>query len=254
MIVPTPTSWAVDLLKVNIQKPEPCTMTPPSIAMTCHYRDKAQTDKAINSLLDTTPEVKKVIVVDTSIEQDYTNQDPRVKIINLPNGLHSDGVNFGLQHLYRTQMSRRDKRVLLMDSDVEFTAPIPLLPEGVLVGRIVDKRCRPEGTEDINKVWLSVLQRVHPCFCVIDYGFLHAHKIPFMDWTRITEDNKLILGHNPKADAMDNPKYPAIRAAQKSAWYDVGSTMYEDVVAAGGKISHFDWSGFMKHKIGGSWR
>ena len=229
---------------VVCRKPNaPGVLPPPALAMTCHYKNKAQTDVAIKSLIKFHPEVKKIIVVDTSVEQDYTFEDPRVKIINLPNGLHSDGVNFGMDFIYKNQKSRKDKRVLLIDSDVEFFQPIPKLPEAVLIGQIIDK----------SKMKPSVLPRIHPCFCVMDYGFLAEHKIPFMDWNRITDENQLILSHNPKETVINNPEFPKVRENQKSSWYDVGSTMFEDVKKAGGKIENFDWAKFMYHRHGGSW-
>lgn len=258
MIIPEPVNWAVDIDKITpnrLNEHQNTNLVPlPSIALTCHYKNKEQTDVAIASLFKNCVDVKKLFVVDTSIEQNYVHADPRVKVLKLPNGLHSDGVAFGLKHLYRTQMSRKDRRVLLIDSDVEFTKEITKVPEGVLLGMIVDKRSRPEGTEDVNPTWLSILPRIHPCFCIINYGFLHEHGIPFMDWSRIDKDNMLILSHNPRQTVMDNPDFPSIRKAQKHPWYDVGSTMFEDVQKAGGKIVNFNWTGFMIHKGGGSWK
>lgn len=218
-------------------------LPPPPIAMTCHYKNKEQTDKAVSSLLANSPETKRVIVVDTSVEQDYTNDDSRVKIINLPGGKHSDGVNFGMNFLYKTQKTRKDKRVLLMDSDVEFFKPIPKLPEGVLVGQLCDR---------LNARY-PIYPRIHPCFCVIDYGYLQEHKIPFHDWSRIANGNELILSNDPKKDVF-SPNFRKVREQDSNPWYDVGSTMYEDVKKEGGKIVNYDWSGFMIHKEGGSWR
>lgn len=219
-------------------------LPPPPIALVCHYVKQEQTDKALSSLLKFNPEIQRVYVVDTSVEQTYSSDNPKIKILRLPNGLHADGVNLGLEHIIRTQFRRRDKRVLLIDSDVEFQGPIKGLPEGVLVGQLLDRRnCE-----------LSVRPRIRPCFCVMDFGFLHEHSIKFHDWGRISPENRLILGHDPMNEALKNPEFHKARKTQKTPWYDVGSTIYESVDEAGGKIVNFDWGGFMIHAGGGSWR
>ena len=227
------------------------TIAPPSIALCCHYCKPEQTRTALESLLKFNPRIKRIVLVDTSEAQDAPKDIPMCTMLSMPNGLHSDGVNFGLKHIQRTHTRAKDKRVLLIDSDVEFTAAIPDVPEATLAGKVIDKRKRERG-------WLSSNPRIHPCFCVIDFGFLREHGIQFMDWSRISDDNKLLLGHDPKTEVLANPEFQKAKERQYAtngpAWYDVGGTMYEDVEKAGGVIVDFDWGGFMKHLGGGSWR
>jgi hypothetical protein len=139
--------------------------------------------------------------------------------IHLPNSSHGQGVNFGF-------MSIETDYVLLVDSDVLFRKDIAPIFEkfkksgAALLGNVSGDR----GGKRLHP-------RVDPWFCLINLKLLREHGIVFFDPSR-TKDSR-----------------------GTSIVYDVGSTMFEDVMKADLSVVNFNGEDtYFKHYEGMSWR
>lgn len=138
--------------------------------------------------------------------------------VRLLNTSHGDAVNEAF-NLVETRY------MLLVDSDVLFLkdvhAPFEKFIEGgfALMGEVVGDR----GGK-------SLYPRVNPWFCFIDLYQLKEHDIKFYDHYRTKE-------------------------LKSEKTYDIGSTMFEDVLKAGLTIADVKLEGkYFKHYEGMSWR
>ena len=218
---------------VPVQSGEPVELESVPLVLTCHYRDPKMTTMCLKTLLETNDWVKKVLIVDTSEEQDAPkNIDPRVQIISSKGSNHAQGVQKGLDwaksHNYRG-CKKYDRWVLLIDSDVLFDHDV-----SGFIGEAQEKGIILTGHEQYlpgRASGMVVLPRIHPAFCLMNLTWLVERNIPFMDWNRIKPDNMGPLSNRPQ----DWKPVEAYKRGQHSI-YDVGSTMYEDVKRNGGKI------------------
>lgn len=138
--------------------------------------------------------------------------------IHFPMSSHGDTVNKSF-NLIDT------KYILLVDSDVlflkDFTEPFEKFKDSgcVLMGEVVGDR----GGK-------SLYLRVNPWFCFMDLETLKKHNIQFYDF------------HRTKQISSDKT-------------YDIGSTMFEDVINSGLTIADVKMEGkYFKHYEGMSWR
>jgi glycosyltransferase involved in cell wall biosynthesis len=168
----------------------------------------------------------KKIVVNTSDREDLISECEDAlssvnlnTIIRLPGKSHGEAVNIGLS-LANT------KHVLLVDSDIIFYKNfIPILKrmidgDFVLGGEVVGNR----GGKNLHP-------RVQPWYCYINLDFIKSNNINFVDIERTRKSKE----HGHKI-------------------YDIGSTMFEDVINCGGKIANFSVEGnYFKHYEGMSW-
>ena len=138
--------------------------------------------------------------------------------IHLPMTSHGNAVNKAFDIVDTRYM-------LLVDSDVlflkDFSPPFEKFKENgfTLMGEVVGDR----GGK-------SLYPRVNPWFCFIDLGQLKEHNIQFYD-------------HHRTKVVKSNRKY------------DIGSTMFEDVITAGLTVGNVKMEGkYFKHYEGMSWR
>lgn len=213
---------------------EPRELDTPPVVLVCHYKNPLMTTMCICTLLKTNPWVKKVLIVDTSEEQDAPAElDKRVQIISLKGGNHSQGVQKGLDwartKIYAGHKRGHDKWVLLIDSDVLFDHDVSGIIHNareknyVLTGHEHPKRTNMYG--------MTILSRIHPAFCLMNVSWLFEKKIPFCNWSKIKPQNMPCLSNTP---GQWNPK--EVRERGLSQLYDAGGTMFEEVNQNGGKI------------------
>lgn len=162
--------------------------------------------------------IPNILVIDTG-----KNRMMNMNNIHLPNTSHGIAVNKSF-NLVKT------KYMLLVDSDVLFLKDIKIPFEkfkesgAALMGEVVGDR----GGK-------SLYPRVNPWFCFIDLQQLKEHDIIFYDKER-TERSKIKLMNPPRI-------------------YDIGSTMFEDVLNAGLTVADVKMEGkYFKHYEGMSWR
>lgn len=185
--------------------------------LTCNYN----TPDLIVNLVHSLRKVSSldVLVVNTSdIASTELLEEHQIPFINLPGETHGNGVNFGLSQI-------KEEYVLLTDSDVLIRKdPLLLLPKMVehslvLMGRV-------EG--DVGGK--SLYPRVDPCFCFLNNDWLKSKQIRFFDGER-TKNSR-----------------------NSSRLYNIGSTLFEDVVRNNGKIGDLNVDGnYFKHYGGMSW-
>lgn len=158
------------------------------------------------------------LVISTGDEPFEKMSKPLWKNHFLKNTSHGNAVNEAF-NLVKTRY------MLLVDSDVlflqDFSEPFRVFKEGgfALMGEVVGDR----GGK-------RLYPRVNPWFCFIDLEQLKKHNIVFYDHNR----TKIL-----KSDRI----------------YDIGSSMFEDVVNAGLSIGDAKMEGkYFKHYEGISWR
>jgi len=143
-----------------------------------------------------------------------------IKFLNFKGEVHGRGVNFGLQQI-------TTKYVLLLDSDVIITSDI----SGIF-NKFVDNNLTLAGRVVYNEGGKQLYPRVDPSFCFIDSENLNKFGIKFFDEERT------------KLSRLTNDKV-----------YNIGSTMFEDVINNELLIGDFDlrYKKFI-HYEGMSWR
>lgn len=190
--------------------------------LTCNYNTPDLTVNMLKSLKyvsDGKP-LPKVVVINTSKSHQECELDTnKIPYYNFRHGIHGEAVNLGLTKI-------KTRYVLLVDSDIIFLKdwrePFKRFVEGnfTLMGKVVG-----------NVGEKQLYERVEPWYCFIDLHKLKSNKIKFFDRERT------------KASKSTNKVY------------DVGSTMFEDVVACGGTIANVNLEGkYFKHYGGMSWR
>jgi len=154
--------------------------------------------------------------------------DSKDMVVGIPyhtceNTSHGNAVNKAFEMI-------QTRYVLLVDSDVlflkDFNKPFNKFKEGgfALMGEVVGDR----GGK-------SLYPRVNPWFCFIDLEQLKKHNIKFYDGER-TERSKR-------------------NSTNPSRVYDIGSTMFEDIINAGLTIADVKMENkYFKHYEGMSWR
>lgn len=138
------------------------------------------------------------IVINTStddVSENYLKEN-KINYYNYRGGIHGDAVNLGLRKI-------KTKYVLLLDSDVIITSDI----RGVFT-KMKSNNLALMGNIVGDCGGKSLYPRVEPWFCFIDREILSKYKISFFDRQR-TKKSKL-----PTSERV----------------YDIGSTMYEDVI------------------------
>ena len=190
--------------------------------LTCNYNTPDLTKNMLCSLNRTSEfELDKVYVMDTSAECGNLHHHftPSVVIKDLPNYSHGSAVNYGLDLI-------ENEHILLIDSDVIFYKDI---------GPIYEKFKQGEftllGNVSGDRGGKSLHPRVDPWFCFINNKHLKDNGIIFLDEER-TKNSR-------NSDKV----------------YDVGSTMFEDVIKANLKVANFNGENkYFKHYEGMSWR
>lgn len=166
--------------------------------------------------------IPQILIIDTGFypSKDYNG---KLRTYHMHCTSHGVAVNESFD-LVKTRY------MLLIDSDVLFLKdikhPFEKFKEcgAALMGEVVGDR----GDK-------SLYPRVNPWFCFIDLKQLKEHDILFYDKER-TERSKRKLMNPPRV-------------------YDIGSTMFEDVVNAGLTIADVKMEGkYFKHYEGMSWR
>lgn len=211
----------------------PCELDTPPVVLLCHYKNALMTTMCICTLLKTNPWVKKVLIIDTSEEQDAPAElDKRVQIIPLKGGNHSQGVQKGLDwikaRIYAGHKRGHEKWTLLIDSDVLFDHDVSGIIHNaqeknyVLTGHEHSKRKNIYG--------MTVMPRIHPAFCLMNISWMNKSNIPFMNWSKIDPRCTAHLSNTPGVWDVKSV------STKISNLYDVGATMYEEVEQNGGKI------------------
>lgn len=190
--------------------------------LTCNYNTPEITANMLRSLnrAGSFP-LDRFYVMDTSPTSGklHWSLPTDIVIVDLPNYPHGRAVNYGLEFI-------DNDHVLLIDSDVIFYKGIAPIYE-----RFKEGDFTLLGNVSGDRGGKSLYPRVDPWFCFINRRHLIENKIKFFD-----EDRTL------KSRSTDRI-------------YDVGSTMFEDVINADLKIANFNGEGnYFKHYEGMSWR
>lgn len=192
--------------------------------LTCNYNTPEITKNMLRSLNRNAGFIlDRVYVMDTSPNSGglatYFPGDSGIVIEDLPNFSHGKAVNYGLNLI-------QNDHVLLIDSDVLFYKKIYPIYEKFKEGNFTLL-----GNVSGDRGGKSLYPRVDPWFCFINNMHLKEHNISFFDEDR-TKNSR-----------------------SSSTVYDVGSTMFEDVLNAGLKIANFNAENkYFKHYEGMSWR
>lgn len=189
--------------------------------LTCNYNTPTLTLNMLKSLKLVSNKKPEILVVNTSsqIQSDDVFIENKIPFVNLINGTHGEGVNLGLTKI-------KTKYCLLVDTDIlflqDFEKPFNIFKEkkltlmGKVVGDCGGKKLYP---------------RVEPWFCFINVEDLKNNNIQFFDSIRSRKNNS------------------------SERVYDVGSTMFEDVVSNNLFIGDVDMTDkYFKHYGGMSWR
>lgn len=202
--------------------------------VTCSYNTPEITLNMLKSWLFKHPiEKTNLVLMENSTNEDTANilSSLGIPFYRRPSTTHSIGVNEALK-LCKT------KYALLVDTDILFNKNIiPLLDKFISTNyTLLGESCADRGQ-------FHLFPRIHPWFCFINIEHLNKFGISFHDQKRIDDTNSnQFFQHVPLASNNENTKY------------DVGATMYEDVVNSGLKIgnSKFDDVWFT-HYEGMSW-
>ena len=189
--------------------------------ITCNYNTHKQIVRLLQSVKQTSSQLPKVIVMNTSTEpeSDKILSDYNIPYYNFRGGSHGESVNLAFKKV-------KTRYVLLVDSDVIFLKDfLPVFEKfkssnlalmGKVVGSVAGK---------------NLYERVEPWYCFIDFEKLKNNKIDFFDRERV------------KKSKEDNIKV-----------YDVGSTMFEDIQKLNMLIGDVDLENkYFKHYGGMSW-
>jgi len=186
--------------------------------VSCNHDTQYLIDNLLTSIVKTCEDIPDVLIMYTGDQAPKKLLKPLWNQCFLPNTSHGDAVNEAFK-LVKTRY------MLLVDSDVlflhDFYKPFEKFKEGefALMGEVVGDR----GGK-------SIYPRVNPWFCFIDLDQLKDNNIQFYDHyrTKILKSEKI---------------------------YDIGCSMFEDVINAGLTIGDAKMEGkYFKHYEGMSWR
>lgn len=160
----------------------------------------------------------KILVMNTSTdESDYNYHD--ITKVNLSGLTHGKAVNIALDLVDTRYM-------LLVDSDILLLKDIKNVYQ-----RFVEGGFALMGNVSGDRGGKKLFPRVDPWFCLMDLKQLREHDIKFFDEERTRKSRQMIRV------------------------YDVGSTMFEDVMKNGLSIANVPLEGkYFKHYEGMSWR
>ena len=186
--------------------------------VTCNYNTPELITNLMVSIAKTCEDIPQVLVISTGEYPLLKPVKPLWRNHYIPNSSHGDAINESF-NLAKTRY------MLLVDSDVlflkDFYEPYEKFKEGgfALMGEVVGDR----GGK-------SLYPRVNPWFCFIDLEQLQEHDIKFYDHYR----TKMMI-----SDRI----------------YDIGSTMFEDVLKAGLTVADAKMENkYFRHYEGMSWR
>jgi glycosyltransferase involved in cell wall biosynthesis len=187
--------------------------------ISCNYNTPNLIDNLIKSIKKTCINVPKILIMENSYNDTLSQIKNKDFDIDYNfNSSHGESVNKAFTLI-------KTRYILLVDSDVLFLKDIKILFEkfkesnAVLMGEIVGDR----GGK-------SIYPRVNPWFCFMDLQTLNNYNIKFYDHYRTKQ-------------------------IKSEKIYDIGSTMYEDVlkndlIIANAKMENV----YFKHYEGMSWR
>ena len=191
--------------------------------ITCSYNTPKVTHTMLRSFFikhrDLIDEMNLIVVENsTNNKTRKIFKDNNIKYIKNKGGTHSPSVDIALNKC-------KTKYALLLDTDIIFNASIEKLfkmfkqQKAQLMGEV----CGSRGGYNLHT-------RVHPWFCFIDVGFIKKNKIKFHDEKRIIESGSQYFYKSDPLHPYPNNEKP---------YYDVGSTFFEDIESAKGKILNF---------------
>lgn len=157
----------------------------------------------------------------------------KIKYTNNPDGTHTDTMNRALTEV-------KTKYALLLDSDCFCVADPYMYME-----RIVSHNIQLFGDICGDRGGYHIHKRVHPWWCYVDVEFMKKNNISFVDMERMEKSNSMSFIDRKKLASQRDPK---------GYYYDAGSTMFEDVIKAGGIVADVGDSKPYIHVEGASWR
>lgn len=188
--------------------------------LTCNYNTPEITKNLFKSIERSGNVFAKKYVVDTSEEYGRLELYPNVIEMAYPGKSHGYAVNYAMEHI-------NDEYVLLVDSDVLFFKDISKVFE-----KFVENDLTLMGDVMGDRGGKRLHPRVAPWFCLMNFKKLKEHNIKFFDPER-TKNSK------ESGDVI----------------YDVGSTMFEDVIKHDLKVGDVKLEGkYFRHYEGMSWR
>ena len=186
--------------------------------LTCNYNTPEVTRNMLKSFRLVHPHTPAV-VIDTSNHVGRFSLEG-AEVHPLPDSSHGNGVNFGMQKVSTDYM-------LLVDSDVIFKRGVDNL-----LGEVKESMSVLCGEVCGDRGGYKLYPRVHPWFCLIHLKELKEQGILFFDGEKTLRSRTDI---------------------KRKRWHDIGSTMYEEVVARGLPVMDIDSSFYVDHYEGMSW-
>ena len=189
--------------------------------ITCNYNTPDQIVKLLQSVKQTSSQLPKVIVMNTSTDEESEKilSDNNINYFNFRGGSHGEAVNLALKKV-------NTKYVLLVDSDVIFLRDF--LP---VFEKLKSSNLTMMGKVVGNVAGKNLYERVEPWYCFIDYGKLKTHNIEFFDRERVKKSKEI-----------------------GGKLYDVGSSMFEDIQNSNLLIGDVNLENkYFKHYGGMSW-
>lgn len=203
--------------------------------VSCNYGTPRLIEAMLKSWVATNSELgNKCLIMENSVDDDSIPflESNKIPYVRNRGSVHYRGVEAAL-HLVNTRY------MLLVDSDVLFVKSVK-----PCIDMFINEGARLAGKVEASRGGHNLHPRVHPWFCFIDVDFIRENSINFVDMKRVIATGSTGFYKNmPIAQMSGNMKY------------DVGATMCEDVLRAGGLVHNFspENEAFF-HLEGMSWR
>lgn len=203
----------------------------------CSYKAHKEFKLCLHQLARYDIKPYQVKIYENSPADFYENRDLlnkyNIEYENNPGGSHAVTINSALRSL-------DTKYALLLDSDC-FCIKNP----EIYIDYVSKHNIQLYGDICGNRSGWNIHKRVHPWYCIVDIDFLNNHNIWFMDEKRITNTNSWSF--------FDIKKLTGLERNNIDTYYDVGSTMFEDISKAGGVIADIGETHPYVHLEGCSW-
>lgn len=203
----------------------------------CSYKANKEFQLCLHQLARYGFTDKNLMIYENSPQEYKSNRELlneyKIPYTDNPSGTHAETMN-------RALAETGSKYLLMLDSDC-FCIKDPV-NEYIKVRtrniQLYGDICGDRGGYHIHK-------RIHPWYCFCDVGFIRENKIQFVDFARMEKTNSMSFIDITK---LASPRDP------RGYYYDAGSTMYEDVIAAGGICADIGDAKPYIHVEGASWR
>lgn len=204
----------------------------------CAYKATKELKLCLHQLVRYNIKPSQLLIYENSPESYRDNRDfldsCNIEYVNNPGGRHAETVNVALRMV-------TTKYALILDSDCFCISN----PE-IQLNYVKEHNIQLYGDICGDRYKWHIYKRVHPWYCFVDVEFLNNHNIWFYDESRIAQTNSWSFFDISKLNGTDR--------TETDIYYDVGSTMFEDVIAANGVCADIGNKKPYIHLEGSSWQ